>query len=639
MNFKKASILSDAQLFHRGENFRAYEMFGSKIVSKKGKVGVKFRLWAPNAKKVRIIGSFNNWNGCNHNMIRERNTGLWSIFIPEAKEKDAYKYEIVTKKNKILHKSDPYAFYSEIRPNTASIIADIDSYRWNDEKWMSNRRDKDIYSSPINIYELHLGSWKRDEENNFYNYKEIADELSQYVKDMGYTHVEILPVTEHPLDASWGYQVTGYYSLTSRYGSINDFKYFVDKLHEANIGVILDWVPGHFCKDAHGLYRFDGTPVYEYKKPYMAENYEWGTANFDLSKPQVHSFLISNALFWFEIYHIDGIRADAVSNMLYLDYGKVDKEKYKNQYGGNENLEAIAFIKKLNEIIFKEVKNPLMIAEESTAWPLVTKPTYIGGLGFNYKWNMGWMNDTLKYMEMDPIYRKWHHDLLTFPLMYAFSENFILPISHDEVVHGKRSLLDKMFGSYQNKFAAARAFFGYMISHPGKKLIFMGCEFGQFIEWKYDTQLDWQLLLYTSHRGFKSYIKDLNHFYIENSALWEQDLTSEGFQWIDHQNYNQSIISYIRKGKEKNNFLIVVCNFTPEFYENYKVGVPRLTMYEEIFNSDKGTYGGEDKINGGVIHPIREKWNTQPYYINIKIPPLSTIFIKPIFKDRRNLYD
>lgn len=628
------SSFYDAYLFHEGNHFRSYEFLGSRLIEHDGVQGVKFGVWAPNAKKVRVVGEFNKWDGRKHEMHKDKSSGLWFLFIPEIKEGEIYKYEILTENDEVLLKSDPYAFYSELRPNTASVVVDIDNYIWHDEEWLENRKRTNVYESPINIYEMHLGSWIRDKKNKFYSYREIADELVEYVKNMGYTHVEILPITEHPLDMSWGYQATGYYSVTGRFGKPDDFKYFVDILHQNNIGVIMDWVPGHFCKDAHGLYKFDGTPLYEYSNSQLAENYEWGTANFDLGKPEVHSFLISNAVFWFEKYHIDGIRSDAVTNMLYLTYGKKEDFTVRNKYGSSENLQAIEFIKKLNKIIFEYFPNPLMIAEESTAWPMVTGPTYLGGLGFNYKWNMGWMNDMLRYMEMDPIHRKWHHDLITFSLMYAFSENFILPLSHDEVVHGKKSLLNKMPGSYEQKFQGVRLFYGYMMSHPGKKLLFMGGEFGQFIEWRDDCELDWKLLTYPSHDSLKSYVRDLNHFYLKEKALWQQDHTSDGFAWIDHQNYNQSIISFIRKSKDKDDFIIIICNFTPVLYEEYKVGVPRFTDYVEVLNSDKDIYGGNNHLNTGTIHTIREKWNNQSYHINIKIPPLSTIFIKPILQKK-----
>lgn len=618
------------------KKFRTYNIFGSHLKTINGVSGVRFTLWAPNAKYVSVVGDFNNWTGSLHKMKKIKSSGIWTLFIPNLKCGDIYKYEIITLDNKKFLKSDPYAFYSELRPNTASKIVSLDKYTWHDEEFIFKRSTTPVYDKPLNIYEVHLGSWKRDEnkddEDNFKNYKDIADELVEYVIDMGYTHIEILPVTEHPLDASWGYQSTGYYSVTSRYGTPEDFMYFVDKFHQNNIGVLIDWVPGHFCKDSHGLYRFDGTPLYEYDNPILAENFDWGTANFDLSKKEVRHFLINNALFWFDVYHIDGIRVDAVANMLYLNYGKKEGMSIKNKFGGNENLDAIDFLKTLNKTVFKYFPNVLMIAEDSSCFPYITAPTYLNGVGFNYKWNMGWMNDMLKYMQMDPIYRKYHHNLITFSLMYAFSENFILPLSHDEVVHGKKSLLDKMPGDYWQKFANLRLFYGYMMSHPGKKLLFMGAEIGQFLEWRYTHSLDWTLLDYPMHKSLNLYFKEINSIYKKEKALWEVDHSYEGFQWIDHQNFEQSIISFMRIGKEKKDFIIVICNFTPVVYHNYKIGVPSFVHYKEIFNSDNEAFGGSNVLNKDVIKPHIENWHNQPYHIEITIPPLATIFIKPHYK-------
>jgi 1,4-alpha-glucan branching enzyme len=610
------------------QKFNFYDIFGSHITTLNGVTGVMFLLWAPSAKEVNIVGDFNNWIGSLHTMKKNKKIGVWTLFIPGLDTGSIYKYEILTKNNKRVLKSDPCAFYSELRPNTASVVVSLDSYKWKDYDWLNNRNNTSLYDKPINIYEVHLGSWKM-EDGNFMNYRQIADELLPYVSGMGYTHVELLPVSEHPLDASWGYQSTGYFALTSRFGTPEDFMYFVDKLHQKHIGVILDWVPGHFCKDEHGLYNFDATTLYEYSNPLIGENYDWGTANFDLSKPQVRRYLIANALFWFDKYHIDGLRVDAVANMLYLDYGKKEGIGIKNRFGGNENLEAIDFLKKLNSTVFANFPNVLMIAEDSSSFPGVTIPAYLGGLGFNYKWNMGWMNDMLKYMQMDPIHRKWHHNLITFSLMYAFSENFILPLSHDEVVHGKRSLLNKMPGDYWQKFASLRLFYGYMTAHPGKKLLFMGGEFGQFIEWRFDSSLDWFLLDYPMHKAMQEYVRELNLFYKEEPALWEVDHSYKGFQWIDHQNYDQSIISFMRLGKKKEDIIIVICNFTPAVYHNYKIGVPSFVHYKEVFNSDIKAYGGSNQFNADIIRPEMENWHNQPYHIKITIPPLATIFIKP----------
>ena len=615
--------------FSHSHDFNSYKFMGCKLSTQNGENGAEFSVWAPNAKEVRVVGDFNYWNGCNHLMKNINNSGFWNVFISGIGEGHIYKYEIITKQGASILKADPYAYCSELRPNTASVITNLENYCFNDEGWMKKRRESPPYELPLNIYEVHLGSWCRDENNKFYSYREITDKLLGYVLYMGYTHIEILPLTEHPLDDSWGYQATGYFSVTSRFGNPKDFMYLVDKFHQNNIGVILDWVPGHFCKDNQGLYKFDGTHLYEYENPLLGENYDWGTANFDLGKTEVQNFLISNARFWFDMYHIDGLRVDAVSNMLYLDYGKRSNGALKNSKGTNESLEAISFLKQLNESVFKDYPNVLVIAEESTAWPRVTTPTNVGGLGFNYKWNMGWMNDMLKYMQLSSDEKKLQHNLITFSLMYAFSENFILPLSHDEVVHGKKSLLNKMFGEYEHKFASLRLFYGYMMAHPGKKLLFMGGEFGQFIEWNHNIQLDWFLLEYPMHKRLQLYVKALNEFYKEEKALWQQDHIYEGFEWIEHENSNQSVISFIRQGKDKNDFLIVVCNFTLAAYENYKVGVPKFTNYKEIFNSESSTFGGEDNLSKSTITPILEKWNNKPYCINIKIPPLAIIFIKP----------
>lgn len=615
---------------------RYYNIFGSHLSKLKGKDGVRFTVYAPNAKEVRVAGDFNDWDGKSHVMKRNKKLNIWTLFIEGLNLSSIYKYEIITHDNKKLLKSDPFAFYSEIRPNTASKIVNLNDFKWNDKDYLIKRKNCSLYDEPINIYEVHLGSWKMKDEDTFMNYRDTADELLKYVLNMGYTHIELLPVTEHPLDASWGYQSTGYFSLTSRYGTPEDFMYFVNLFHENNIGVILDWVPGHFCKDAHGLYKFDGSSLYEYENSLQGENYDWGTSNFDLGKPYVRYFLISNALFWFDVYHIDGLRVDAVSNMLYLNYGKKENIHIKNKFGGNENLEAIDFIKKLNSAVFKYFSNVLMIAEESSAFPGVTSPAYLGGLGFNYKWNMGWMNDMLKYMSMDPVYRKYHHNLITFSLMYAFSENFVLPLSHDEVVHGKKSLLDKMPGDYWQKFASLRLFYGYMISHPGKKLLFMGGEFGQFVEWRYGHSLDWMLLDYPMHKNMQNYVKELNLLYKKEKALQEVDHSYDGFKWIDHQNFEQSIISFMRISKNKKDFIIIICNFTPVVYHNYKIGVPDFVHYKEVFNSDSEHFGGSNVLNEGSIKPEITSWHNQPYHIEIKIPPLAAIFIKPDYEYKIN---
>ncbi|SHH93500.1 1,4-alpha-glucan branching protein GlgB [Clostridium grantii] len=636
--------------FHEGTNYNSHKFLGAHIIKVNEQEGTSFSVWAPNAEKICVVGSFNNWDGGDFSMIKIKDSGIWNLFIPGVKEGECYMYEVFSKnEKKSILKADPYAFSSQLRPKNGSVIVDNKGYEWNDDKWIEYRENTNVQNGPINVYEVHLGSWKTHEEdidnesvtkiedeelsnieetNHYYTYREMAETLPQYVAKMGYTHVELLPIMEHPLDDSWGYQTTGYFSVTPRYGSPKDFKYFVDKCHQVGIGVILDWAPSHFCKDSHGLYKFDGTFLFENDDPLIRENYDWGTANFDFDKPEVHSFLISNAIYWFENFHIDGLRVDAVANMLYLDYGKKSDMNIRNKYGGNENIEAVNFLKKLNEAIFKYVKNPLVIAEDSSTWPGLTSPTYVGGIGFNYKWNMGWMNDMLNYMQTDPIYKKWNHEKITFSLLYAFSENFMLPLSHDEVVHGKKSLLDKMPGDYWQKFANLRLFYGYMMAHPGKKVLFMGGEFGQFIEWNFKHQLDWLLLLYEPHKMLQDYVKSLNMLYKKEKAFWEKDHTYDGFEWIDHSNYEKSIISFMRKGKKRNEYLIFVCNFTPMVYYDYKVGVPEYTEYEEIFNSDASCYNGSGQLNNEILKASKKNWNNQKYSISMKIPPLAISILK-----------
>lgn len=618
----------DIFLFHQGNLFFSYQMMGAHIINSENFQGVRFTVWAPNAKAIYVVGDFNNWNGSNHPMEKISDSGLWVCFIPNLKAGDLYKYEIHTHDNRILLKADPYAFYSELRPNTASVVYPLNDYEWNDAEWMKKKKKTNIFESPLHIYEVHLGTWKKKPNGDYYTYRELADELIDYVVEMGFTHIEILPLSEHPYDRSWGYQTTGYFSVTSRYGTPNDFKYFVDRCHQKGIGVIIDWVPGHFCKDDHGLRQFDGRPLYEYSDPNKAEKHQWGTLSFDFGRNEVQSFLISNALFWLDVYHIDGIRVDAVASMLYLDFGKEDQTWLRNEYGGRENIEAVHFIKKMNEAVFKFYPNTLMMAEESSAWPLVSAPTYLGGLGFNYKWNMGWMNDMLEYMELDPIYRKWHHNLITFSFLYAFSENFVLPLSHDEVVHGKKSLLNKMPGDYWQKFANLRVFLGYLMTHPGKKLLFMGGEFGQYDEWKDLEDLDWELLDFDMHNKMHQYVKSLNHFYLKERSLWELDHDEDGFEWIDPHNRAQSIITFMRKSKRSNDYTIIVCNFTPNYFPHYWIGVPEKGKYVEIFNSDRVQFGGSGKENKEPLKSVKESYHNQPYKINIQIPPLSLVILK-----------
>lgn len=624
-------------LFHEGRNYNAYNFMGAHFTSENRKRGVRFTLWAPRAKNIFLVGDFSNWETKEENKLNKINeTGIWSIFIPRLKEGIKYKYYIEQEDGKAVLKADPYGIYSEVRPNTASILCEKTKIRWSDKKWLNKREATNYFESPINIYELHLGSWKRKDEDEFLSYDELSVVLPKYVKEMGYTHVEFMPLNEHPLDASWGYQVTGYYSVTSRYGDIKGLKRLINALHKNDIGVILDWVPGHFCKDEQGLYMFDGTPTYEYEEKWKADNKGWGTFNFDLGKPEVKSFLISNAFYFINEFHIDGLRVDAVSNMLYLNYGRNHGEWIPNIYGGNENLEAIQFIKELNEAIKTYSKGVITIAEESTSWPNVTNDTEYGGLGFDFKWNMGWMNDTLEYNELDPIYRKYHHNKLTFPMMYNHSEKFILPISHDEVVHGKKSLIDKMQGDYWNKFANLRAYMAYMYGHPGKKLMFMGCEFGQFIEWREYEELEWKLIdKFDMHRKTHNFFKDLNNFYKNNSELWELDYDGDGFQWIDADNNEQSIYIFIRKSKNIEKYKIFVCNFTPMVYYDFNIGVPEKGVYREIFNTDKKEYGGSGQVIKGNLFS-KEGWcHNQPYTLTIKVPPMAVSVFERIIEENK----
>ncbi len=598
-------------------------MFGAHLINDEQQSGVRFTVWAPNADRVCVVGNFNNWTGTSHEMKKVSFQGIWNLFIPGITEREVYKYQIFDANNTSYLRADPFAFYSEIRPQTASIVYDLDDFSWDDASWIKEKESNSVYDQPLNVYELHLGSWKKNNGQSL-TYRELAADLIDYVVDLGYTHIEILPIMEHPYDRSWGYQITGFFSANSRFGTPKDFMYFVNQCHQKNIGVILDWVPSHFTKDAHGLRQFDGTSVYEYEDARRAES-EWGSLYFDLGKNEVISFLISNALFWLDLFHIDGFRVDAVSSMLYRDFGKKDGEWTLNQYGGRENIEAISFLRKLNETVFQNYPNTLMIAEESTAWPLVTAPTFQDGLGFNLKWNMGWMNDVLRYMELDPLYRKYHHHLLTFSFFYAFSENYVLALSHDEVVHGKKSLLRKMPGDYWQKFANLRVLLGYMMTHPGKKTLFMGAELAQFDEWKDEEQLDWSLLDYDMHKNFQCYIRDLNHIYKREASLHELDFKPDGFSWIEADNSDQSILIFRRFSADSE--VMVVCNFTPMTYTNYRIGIPTSNVYKEIFNSDHHHYGGSGVLNHDAVASEQIEWHQQRYSIKINIPPLAiTIF-------------
>ncbi|ELC8349872.1 1,4-alpha-glucan branching protein GlgB [Clostridium perfringens] len=627
---KDESLLS-FDLFLEGKEHSAYKFMGAHFITENRKRGVRFTTWAPRASKIYVIGDFNNWElKEEYSMKKINERGIWSLFLPKLEEGIKYKFAVVNEcGNNTVYKADPYAFKSELRPNTASVLTKIKSFRWGDKGWLNKREKEGLDNKPMNIYELHLGSWKR-KDGEFMTYEEISEVLVEYIKEMGYTHVEFMPINEHPLDASWGYQGVGYYSVTSRYGDLNGLKALINKLHKNNIGVLLDWVPSHFCKDEHGLFMFDGSPTYEYEAWWKANNEGWGTCNFDLGRPEVKSFLFSNAMYWINEFHVDGLRVDAVSNMLYLDYGREYGEWEPNIYGGNGNLEAIAFLKELNTIIKKEGKGAITVAEESTSWEGITKPVEEDGLGFDYKWNMGWMNDTLSYIELDPIYRKYHHNKMNFSMMYNYSEKFILPISHDEVVHGKKSLINKMWGDDWKKYAGLRLYASFMMGHPGKKLMFMGCEFGQFVEWREWEELQWNVIEeFDIHKKTQEYFKALNHFYLENGSLWSLDYEEEGFKWIDADNSEESVLSFIRIGKNKKEKLIFICNFTPEVYYDFKVGVPELGEYVEVFNSDSLEFGGAGNIMGdSILKATEESFKDFDYSISVKVPPLGTLVLK-----------
>jgi 1,4-alpha-glucan branching enzyme len=613
----------DIYLFHQGTSYESFQFMGAHLKEIEGQEGVYFVLWAPLAKAIMVVGDFNDWTGEEHAMSKVPKSGLWELFIPNLKIGDIYKYKIITSLGKILYKADPYAFYAERRPATASKIYALDTYSWQDGNWQ--KRKKESYQKPILIYELHLGSFRQKNEGQL-NYREMVEVIIPYVKEMGYTHIEVMPVTEHPLDASWGYQTTGYYAVTSRYGEPKDLMYFIDQCHQQELSVILDWVPGHFCKDEQGLRQFDGTCLYEDANPLISEHKGWGTLKFDFKKPEVWSFLISNAIFWLEKFHIDGFRMDAVASMLYLDYNKQDGEWIKNKYGGREDLECIEFLRKLNEVVYAYYPHTLMMAEESTDWPLVTWPTYLGGLGFNYKWNMGWMNDMLDYMATDPSYRPQKHNLVTFSLMYAFSENFVLPLSHDEVVHGKKSLLDKMPGTYDEKFANLRLFYAYFMTHPGKKLLFMGGEFGHFREWDEKKELDWNLLEYEKHQKMHTFVKELNHFYVQHKCLWEYDHDWQGFTWINPNDAENSVISFMRHGKKQ--ALLVICNFKSVRREKYRIGVLETGKYQQVFSTDLDAFGGKSLKKTVTYQTEAIPFHQQNQSICIDLPSLCAVFLQ-----------
>lgn len=623
----------DISLFNEGKHYEIYEKLGAHPMTVDGVDGVLFAVWAPNAERVSVVGDFNNWDGRRHPMRKLDYSGIFELFIPGKYVGEIYKYEICAKSGRVFMKSDPYAFCSEVRPANASRIVDL-SYKWKDSQWLANRENDDIDGRPMAIYEMHLGSWKRPEDGReFYNYRDIASRLAEYLQMMHYNYVELMPVMEHPYDPSWGYQVTGYYAPTSRYGSPEDFMYFVDYLHGKGIGVIIDWVPAHFPKDEHGLGRFDGTCLYEHEDPRRGEHPHWGTYIFNYGRNEVRNFLIANALYWAEKYHIDGIRMDAVASMLYLDYGRNGGDWLPNKYGGNENLEAIDFIKELNQQMHERHKGVLMIAEESTAWPMMTHSVEEGGLGFDYKWNMGWMNDFLNYIKLDPLYRKYHHNDLTFSMVYAYSEKFVLVLSHDEVVHEKGSMITKMPGGYEDKFSNLRVAYGYMMTHPGKKLLFMGQEIAQFSEFNEAGEVDWSLFEFDAHVFIQGYVKELNKLYTTEPALYELDSMPEGFEWVNCNSANTSLLSYIRRGKKPEDALVVLCNFTPIEHKAYKLGVPSGGKWQEIFSSDNAKFGGEGRNNKVAKQAKKEVCDGQEHYISVSVPPLSiSVFKKKLGK-------
>ncbi len=622
-------VLSEQDLnsFHSEEFCRAHKLLGARPLILQGIRGICFSVWAPNAERVSVVGDFNSWDGRIHQMRSRGYSGVWEIFLTDIPEQSYYKFEIRNKDTGAIHtKADPYAWEYALRPDTASVIRYPETMRWRDQGWMTNRRQMDWMQAPFSIYELHLGSWRRDENGYFLNYRELAHQLVEYVQAMGFTHIQLLPVTEHPFDASWGYQVTGYFAPTSRFGILEDFKYFVDYCHINEIGVLLDWVPGHFPRDDHALANFDGTALYEHGDPNRGEHKDWGTLIFNYGRNEVRNFLLSSAYYWLEEFHIDGLRVDAVASMLYLDYSREEGEWTPNQYGGNENLEAIDFLKKLNTILHEQFPGALVVAEESTSWPGVSHPVYAGGLGFSMKWNMGWMNDTLRYVNKEPVYRSYHHEDLTFGLLYAFTENFMLPLSHDEVVHGKGSILNKMPGDPWQQFANVRLLYSYMYAYPGKKLLFMGNEFAQGKEWDCEEGLEWYLLDYPFQQGVQSLVKDLNRIYRKESSFHKGDFRDDGFEWIDCHNHVDSVISYMRCWEDE--FVLVVLNFTPVVRQQYRVGVPDAGTYYEIFNSDSIFYNGSNISNGTEIHSQSISAMGRADSVELDLPPLGAVFLK-----------
>jgi len=617
----------DLHLFGEGRHWHAYHFLGAHPRTVEGVAGVQFAVWAPNAERVSVVGDFNDWDGRAHPMGVRGGSGIWELFIPEIETGGYYKFELRDRHGNVHVKIDPYAAAFQQRPDTAGIVCEPTSYRWDDQAWLQARAKADWLHRPLSLYEVHAGSWQTAPDGAFLNYRELGERLAAYVEKMGFTHVELLPITEHPLDASWGYQSTGYFAPTSRFGTPDDFRYFVDHLHQRNIGVILDWVPAHFPRDTVALAHYDGSALYEHADPRLGEHKDWGTLIFNYGRNEVKNFLLSSALFWLEEFHLDGLRVDAVASMLYLDYSRKPGEWVPNKFGGNENLDAVEFLRQLNTVTHEQHPGTLMIAEESTAWPAVSRPTYVGGLGFSMKWNMGWMHDTLSYMSKDPIYRHYHHDLLTFGLIYAFTENFVLPFSHDEVVHGKRSLLDRMPGEAWQKFASLRLLLTFMFTYPGKKLLFMGCEFGQGREWNFAEELDWYLLERPQHQGVQELVADLNRLYRASPALHEVDFEGAGFEWIDCHDSSQSVLSYIRKSRDGKAVVAAVFNFTPMPRTNYRVGVPLAGFYREAMSSDAEAYGGTNMGNQGGLQSEPVSWMGRPHSLPITLPPLGAVVL------------
>jgi 1,4-alpha-glucan branching enzyme len=621
----------DLYLLAEGTHYRAYEKLGAHFTEKDGKRGAQFAVWAPNAKRVSIIGDFNNWNP-NAAIMRPSTAGIWEGFVPEIGQGASYKYHIESRyRDYKVDKADPYGFAAEIRPQTASRVWNLEHYSWHDESWMKNRTNSNSLNSPLSFYEVHLGSWKRalGENNCWLTYRELAPLLADYVHDAGFTHIEFLPVMEHPFDGSWGYETLGYFAPTSRFGTPDDFMYLVDYLHQRGIGVVLDWVPAHFPKDEAGLGYFDGSHLYEHEDPRQGEHPDWDTFVFNYGRNEVQNFLISNALFWMDKYHVDGLRVDAVASMLYLDYGRREGQWIPNRFGGKENLDAVHFLRTLNEHVYGAYPDTMMIAEESTSWPQVSRPIYLGGLGFGLKWNMGWMHDVLNYTSQDPVFRTYHQNEITFSLVYAFAENFVLPFSHDEVVYGKGSMIRKMPGDDWQKFANLRLLYGFMFGHPGKKLLFMGDEFGQWSEWNHDGSLEWNLLEHSSHAGLKRWVRDLNTLYRGEPLLHTMDFNSAGFEWVDCKDFQRSIISFLRRGQNPNDQLLFVCNFTPVVRQNYRVGVPLEGYWKEILNSDAPLYGGSGQGNFGGLSTVPLPIHGRPFSLNMTLPPLGIVVFRP----------